>query len=75
MTDPGELRVWWVPQIPMQAFYVTVGTVAEGRRLLEVLADYDLFQLEHHVKPDFANAGGLERWDGEDWEEIDPEED
>lgn len=58
----GLLQVWWTPQIPMQPFSVSVASVAEGVRLLDVLAMYDLFQLEHRIKPDFANTGGLRRW-------------
>jgi hypothetical protein len=27
--------------------------------LLSTLAQYDLFQLENNIKPDFCNAGGL----------------
>ena len=55
----SELRVWWIPQIPMEPFYVSVNTVAEGVLILRTLAQYDLFQLEHHIKPDYANTGGL----------------
>lgn len=81
----GLLQVWWVPQIPMQAFSVEVGSVEEGVKLLDVLAKYDLFQLAHKIKPDFANAGGLRRWcsdsdgDGtpgwEDWHDEETGED
>ena len=59
---PGDLQVWWVPQVPMKAFSVQVDSVAMGVKLLQVLADYDLFQYENKVKPDYCNAGGLQRW-------------
>ncbi|MBH9579747.1 hypothetical protein [Inhella proteolytica] len=78
---PGDLRVWWVPQVPMKAFYAPVDSVAMGAKLLEVLANYDIFQFENNVKPDYCNAGGLQRWcadsDGEGapgWEEWYDEE-
>lgn len=81
----GDLTVWWVPQVPMQAFEAEVNSVEEGVKVLNVLARYDLFQLEHSVKPDFCNAGGLRRWcsdiDGtgmagwEDWYDIETGED
>ena len=29
---------------------------------MDVLADYDLFQLNNRIKPDYVNAGGLCRW-------------
>lgn len=58
-----KLQVWWIPQVPMVPFEVEVKDVAEGATLLQVLADYDLFQFEHHVKPDYSNVGGLQMWD------------
>lgn len=57
------LRVWWVPQMPMKSFKVPVGNLVEAKKILNVLADYDLFQLEHNVKGDYANAGGLSYFD------------
>ena len=62
MNKPGDLQVWWIPQVPMKAFCVPVDTVAIGVKIMEVLADYDCFQFEHGVKPDYCNAGGLQRW-------------
>jgi hypothetical protein len=65
-----KLQVWWIPQIPGKPFEVPVSTVEEGAKILRVLADYDLFQLKHHIKPDFSNAGGLNQWceEDNDWE-------
>ena len=67
----NKLRVWWIPQIPMESFYVPVETPEEGKKILDVLASYDLFQLQHNVKPDFSNTGGLQIWneDEQDWED------
>jgi hypothetical protein len=62
----GDLRVWWIPQVPMEPFAVPVATVAEGVKVLAVLAEYDRFQLAHNIKPDFSNVGGLERWRADD---------
>ena len=59
----GELRVWWIPQIPMNAFRVPVRSLREASLLLDVLAKYDIFQFENNVKPDYCNAGGLEVYD------------
>lgn len=53
-----EFEVWWVPQVPMKAFTVPVASIMEGRKICEALAAYDLFQLEHRVKPDFCNDAG-----------------
>lgn len=59
----GDLKVWWIPQVPMTAFEVEVSSITEGVKILNTLADYDLFQLKHNVKPDYCNAGGLVMWD------------
>lgn len=77
---PGDLRIWYVPQVPMKAFTEPVETVAEGNRLLDVIYRLALFELENRVKPDYSNMGGVARWetDGEggfDWYDVDEEED
>ncbi|WP_417459074.1 superinfection exclusion protein [Kordiimonas sp.] len=61
-----KLRVWWIPQVPMKPFHVDVATVAEGVKMLEVLANYDQFQFDNRVKPDYTNVGGLEMFDPDD---------
>lgn len=60
-----KLRVWWIPQAPMKAFYVPVNDVKEARLILDAFAMYDLFQLENRIKPDYSNAGGVEMYDEE----------
>lgn len=55
-----DLRVWHIPQIPGKSFHVSVSTLAEAKLVLNALARYDLFQLKHHIKPDYCNAQGLE---------------
>lgn len=64
-----QLRVWHIPQIPGKAFYVEVSSVQEGVNVMDILANYDLFQLKHNIKPDYANAQGLEVFEVEenDW--------
>ena len=61
----NKLRVWWIPQVPMKPFYVPVSSVLEGKKVLDLLAAYDAFQLQHNVKHYFANAGGLEEYNEE----------
>lgn len=63
----GSLRVWWIPQVPMQPFRVSVGNVREAKLLLDTLAKYDAFQFENNVKPDHSNAGGLEVFEDGEW--------
>lgn len=58
--DSGKLRVWWIPQVPGPAFRCEVRDVEQAIKLMDVLADYDRFQFENSIKPDYSNAGGLE---------------
>jgi len=53
--------------VPGKAFHIDVETPEEGRNLLDVLANYDQFQFDQRIKPDYANAGGLEVFEGGEW--------
>lgn len=64
-----KLRIWWIPQIPGKPFHVLVPNLVTAKLLLETLANYDLFQLEHNIKPDYSNAGGLQIFQDGDWED------
>lgn len=74
------LRVAHFPQVPCKAFYVEgIKDVHDAKKVMDMLANYDMFQYENNIKPDYANASFLERWyaDGEkdgEWEDwIDDE--
>lgn len=43
MTTTGDLKIWWIPQIPMKSFEVEVDSVEQAIKILKVLADYDIF--------------------------------
>jgi hypothetical protein len=58
-----KLQVWWIPQVPGKPFHVSVDSVQEAAKIMRILADYDAFQFEHNIKPDYSNAGGLLQWD------------
>ena len=58
-----KLRVWHIPQVPGEPFYVEAGTVQEAVKLMDTLAAYDSFQLENNIKDDYANMNGLEFYD------------
>lgn len=70
-----QLKVWWIPQIPGSSFEVPVASVDEAKKILTVLADYDIFQYENRIKGDYCNAGGLVELTAEgewiDWEDED----
>lgn len=63
----GELRVWWIPQIPGIPFHAKVPSISAAALLIKTFAQYDQFQLDMGIKPDYANSGGLEVFDGEEW--------
>ena len=67
----AKLRVWWIPQVPMEAFYVPVESPEEGQKVMNILATYDCFQYNHNVKPDYCNIGGLQQYDEDtgEWED------
>lgn len=82
-TQPNEddIRVWYIPQIPMEPYVVHVpnGSLGEAVRIREAIIGLSIFEFEHNVKPDYSDAAGIERYeiDGEggfDWYEIDESE-
>lgn len=66
-----KLRVWWIPQVPMQSFHVPVKTLEEAHLILETLSYYDQFQFENNIKPDYSNTGGLQEFDEDEQEWLD----
>lgn len=69
--ETRKLKVWWIPQVPMKAFNVKVSNLKEARLLLDTLANYDQFQLDNKIKPDYCNMGGLSVW----IDDLEPDED
>lgn len=67
MPNKGDLQVWWIPQVPMKAFTIPVDSIDEAMLVLQTLTYYDLFQFENRVKGDYANAGGLNVYEDEEW--------
>ena len=62
-----EFRVWHIPQVPGKAFFVEVDSPEEAIKVMNILADYDLFQLDNNIKPDYSNAQGLEVFEDGEW--------
>lgn len=58
-----------------KAFYIPVENVREAKKILDILAAYDLFQFAENIKPDFANESGVQQWNEEEkeWEDWDIE--
>lgn len=76
MKTEKKLRVWHIPQVPGKAFHVSVDSLEEAIKILNVLANYDLFQYENNIKPDYCNAQGLQEWDedSKEWMEWESED-
>lgn len=68
-----RFRVYHIPQVPMKAIRIQCNSINTALGLLDVLAQYDLFQLHYRVKPDYCNANGIEYYDFEAgrWFEFD----
>ena len=72
----GDLRIWWVPQVPCAAFEQDVPNIETARVVLDILAGYDDFQVQERIKGDYTNAGGLHVFEDGEWIEWrDPETD
>lgn len=69
-----KFKVWWIPQVPMKAFEIEVKNLVEAKLLLTALADYDQFQLDNNIKPDYSNMGGLVVWEDGEWVDWENEE-
>lgn len=64
-----RLRVCHFPQIPCKPFIVEVQDIEQSKLLCDVLANYDLFQFDNRIKPDYANMTVVEQWNEEDQEQ------
>lgn len=61
----GELCVWHNPQVGRVGnFFYPVASVDQAKIVLNLLADYDLWQYENRVKGDYASASGLIVFEG-----------
>lgn len=69
-----KLRVAHYPQIPCDPFIVEVKSLEEARTIKNTLANYDLFQYEKRIKPDYSNMTIIEQWDEDEQEWYDWED-
>ena len=65
----GDLRVWWIPNVPGKPHTVDVKDIDQAKFVLNALADYDLFLLANDLRDDYSNAGGLWMYEDGVWEE------
>ena len=69
-----KVRVWWIPQVPMEPFQVEVPDIKTAQLICDVLADYDDFQFKKKIKPDYCSTGGIEIFENGEWVGIDEDE-
>lgn len=65
----NKLRVYHIPQVPGEAFLVPVESIEQAKQILLLLWNYDLFQLEQNIKPDYSSVSGLEVFEDNAWNE------
>lgn len=59
-----KLRINHVPQLGIdKSFIVEVENLKEAKKIMDLLANYDLFQYENRIKPDYCNMTVLEEFD------------
>ncbi len=54
----------------MKAFTYEVPDQETAELVVDILAQYDLFQFENRIKPDYCNAGGIQVWEDDGWVEV-----
>ena len=71
-----KLRISHFPQVPCNPYRVEVENLKEAKKIMNILAEYDYFQLENNIKPDYSNVTVLEMYDEEnkDWVDWEDEE-
>lgn len=74
-----KLRVSHFPQVGSNAgcFKHPVSDWDDGQRVASLLADYDMFQFNNKIKPDYCNATVIEYFDpiDNDWKSVDSKDD
>lgn len=77
----GDIQIWYIPQIPGKPYTVNVLSrdLGEAYRILDAIIGLSIFEFENKVKPDYADAAGICRWEsdgdgGFNWYEVDEEE-
>lgn len=63
-----KLRLAHYPQVPCKPFYIEISSIEEAKKISDILADYDMFQYENNIKPDYCNSTVLLYWDEEEKE-------
>jgi len=81
MANEGDLRVTYIPQIPMHPYIVDVvrregssdeAYLESAAAILEAVIGLSCFEYENNIKPDYSDWASIERYesgiDGDDGE-------
>lgn len=55
-----NFRVWYIPQVPWTPYRYDVSSVEEWRTVLKAIVWLSQFEYANRIKPDYADAAGLE---------------
>lgn len=66
MNEENHLIAWHIANVPNEPFTVKVDSIAAGKKLLEVLAAYDIY-LGDLVD---SNAQGISQFIDGEWEDV-----
>lgn len=74
----SKYKVWYIPQIPMKAFEYETDSLEVAKAVEEALEMFSCFEFQNNVKPDYSDAGGIQKWNEDDhewwdWEDCDDE--
>lgn len=61
-----HLRVYHIPNVPREPFFVEVGTIWDAKQILNALANYDLYLGEELIG---SNVQGLQVYEDGEWED------
>ena len=63
-----KLRVWHMPQIGEESFYIPVASPKEGKKIMDLLGAYDCFLENNGIREDYCNVNGLQMYNEESGE-------
>lgn len=79
MAARGDLRVYYIPQVPGTPYRHSVPDLATAVIVKTALEQLSLFEYTNRIKPDYSDASGIERYEedgdgGLDWFDVDPDD-
>jgi len=69
----SKFAVVHYPQIQCRPYVIDIDNIKEAIRIKDILCNYDLFQYENKIKPDYANMSIIQCYDEEEkeWYDLD----